>query len=68
MFEKLGVSQNERLLAALFVEYPETMADPKERLPGKQRSKRSPTYRVDARDFALATQTERFQFSCIQST
>ena len=44
MFEKLGISTNERLLAALFVEYPETLADDKERLPGKQRNNRSTTF------------------------
>lgn len=41
MFEKLGISNNQRLLAALFVEYPQTIDEPKERLPGKQRSNRS---------------------------
>ena len=41
MFEKLGIPANERLLAALFVEYPETQNLPMERLPGKQRSNRS---------------------------
>ena len=41
MFEKLGIPTNERLLAALFIEYPETTGHPKERLPGKQRNNRS---------------------------
>jgi len=41
MFEKLGIPTNQRLLAALFVEYPETISQPKERLPGKQRNNRS---------------------------
>ena len=44
MFERLGISTSERLLAALFVEYPETVDDPKERLPGKQRNNRSPNF------------------------
>ena len=44
MFEKLGIPTSERLLAALFVEYPETLSDAKERLPGKQRSNRSTTF------------------------
>lgn len=42
MFEKLGISTSQRLLAALFVEYPETTGEPKERLAGKQRNNRSP--------------------------
>ena len=41
MFEKLGIDSHQRLLAALFVEYPETTDQPKDRLPGKQRSNRS---------------------------
>ena len=41
MFEKLGIATNQRLLAALFVEYPETTGESKERLPGKQRTNRS---------------------------
>ena len=41
MFEKLAINKNERLLAAVFVEYPETLDLPLERLPGKQRANRS---------------------------
>ncbi len=41
MFDRLGIPQRERMLAALFVEYPETMDSPNERLAGKQRDKRS---------------------------
>jgi len=41
MFDKLGISKNERLLAALFVEFPETRNEPMDRLPGKQRENRS---------------------------
>jgi len=41
MFEKLGIDLNQRLLAALFIEYPETTNHPKDRLPGKQRNNRS---------------------------
>lgn len=44
MFEKLGIPTNERLIAAVFVEYPETAIAPKQRLPGKQRSNRSGDY------------------------
>jgi len=45
MFERLGIPSSERLLAAVFVEYPETMSAPNERLAGKQRANRA----VDAR-------------------
>ena len=41
MLEKLGIESNQRLLAALFVEYPQTTDQPKDRLPGKQRNNRS---------------------------
>lgn len=41
MFDRLGVNSGERLLAAVFVEYPESQQSSLERLPGKQRSNRS---------------------------
>ena len=41
MFDYLGIPTSERLLAAVFIEYPEMMDDAKERKPGKQREKRS---------------------------
>ena len=41
MFQKLGIPTEEKLLAAVFIEFPETMDVDLERLPGKQRSKRS---------------------------
>lgn len=43
MFEKLGINSNERLLAAVFVEYLESMDKPLDRLPGKQRANRCET-------------------------
>lgn len=44
MFERLGIPSCERLLAAVFVEFPETTAQPLERLAGKQRANRSKTH------------------------
>ncbi|MEM9809353.1 MAG: nitroreductase family protein [Cyanobacteria bacterium P01_D01_bin.56] len=41
VFEKIGISSDEQLLAAVFVEYPETQGETKPRLPGKHRDKRS---------------------------
>ena len=41
MFEFLGIPTEERLLAAVFVEYPEMMDDTKERKSGAQRNNRS---------------------------
>ena len=41
MFDRLGIRAAERLLAAIFVEFPETINSPLERLPGKHRSNRS---------------------------
>jgi hypothetical protein len=41
MFDRLGISHDERMLAAVFVEFPETMGLDMDRLPGKQRTKRS---------------------------
>lgn len=41
MFQYLGIPKQERLLAAVFVEYPEMMDDSKERKPGSQRNNRS---------------------------
>jgi nitroreductase len=41
MFEQLGIKGNESLLAAVFIEYPETMSQPIDRLAGKQRENRS---------------------------
>ena len=40
-FEYLSIPPNERLLAAVFVEYPETLGEPLDRLPGKHRDSRS---------------------------
>lgn len=40
MFERLGIPLNERLLAAVFVEYPFTRTANLERLPGSNRDKR----------------------------
>lgn len=40
MFSYLGIPDNERLLAAIFVEYPEMMDDSKERKAGSQRNNR----------------------------
>ncbi|NEP62779.1 MAG: nitroreductase [Symploca sp. SIO2G7] len=40
MFRYLGMSDNERLLAAVFIEYPEMMDDSKQRKSGKQRDNR----------------------------
>lgn len=41
MFEKLSIPTNEKLSAAVFIEYPQTQSLDLERLPGKNRSKRS---------------------------
>lgn len=41
VFEHLGIPTSERLLAAVFVEYPETLGEPLDRLPGKHRDSRS---------------------------
>lgn len=41
MFRYLGISENERLLAAIFIEYPELRNDQHERKPGALRDKRS---------------------------
>jgi len=41
MFDYLGIPQQERLLAAVFIEYPEMMDDSKERKAGSQRNNRS---------------------------
>ena len=40
-FEKLGIPSGERLLAAVFIEYPEQCEEPMERVPGKLRESRS---------------------------
>ncbi|MEM8599429.1 MAG: nitroreductase family protein [Bacteroidota bacterium] len=40
-FSKVGIPETERLSAAVFVEYPETLADDRERRPGAHRDKRS---------------------------
>ena len=42
MFEKLGISLSERLLAAVFVEFPSTREQDRERLTGKHRDVRCP--------------------------
>lgn len=41
VFDYLGIARNERLLAAVFIEYPEMRSDSKERKPGSQRHRRS---------------------------
>ncbi|MEM6837212.1 MAG: nitroreductase family protein [Cyanobacteria bacterium P01_C01_bin.120] len=41
VFEQIGISQKEKLLAAVFVEYPETLEESKPRVPGKHRDSRS---------------------------
>ncbi|MEM9483463.1 MAG: nitroreductase family protein [Cyanobacteria bacterium P01_F01_bin.116] len=41
VFDKIGISRQEQLLAAVFVEYPETQDETKPRLPGKHRNSRS---------------------------
>ena len=40
MFDYLGIDHNERLLAAIFIEYPEMMHNSKERKAGSQRNNR----------------------------
>ncbi|MEM9777342.1 MAG: nitroreductase family protein [Chloroflexota bacterium] len=40
-FEQLGIPTSERLVAAVFVEYPDTLEDDRERIPGKHRESRS---------------------------
>ena len=44
MFERLEIPAQERLLAAVFVEFPETNSQPLERIAGKQRANRSKTH------------------------
>lgn len=39
-FEYLGISTDERLLAAVFIEYPKSLGAPKQRKPGAHREKR----------------------------
>ncbi|MBB6430365.1 nitroreductase [Algisphaera agarilytica] len=39
--ETIGAGSNEKLLAAVFIEYPETLNDDKPRKPGKHRDRRS---------------------------
>jgi nitroreductase len=41
LFEYLGIPQEERFLAGLFIEFPEMMDDSKQRKPGSHRDKRS---------------------------
>ena len=41
LFERVGITSKERLLAAVFVEYPETMDETRDRIPGKHRDRRS---------------------------
>ncbi|MEM1042789.1 MAG: nitroreductase family protein [Bacteroidota bacterium] len=41
LFRHLGIPETERLLAAVFVEYPETLGEDRERRPGKHRASRS---------------------------
>ncbi len=57
MFERLGINSTEQLLAAVFVEFPETMQQEIDRVPGKQRDKRSSEYRW-IREPELKTETE----------
>ena len=40
-FEQMGLAPGQRLLAAVFIEYPETLDDQRDRLPGKHRDSRS---------------------------
>ena len=42
MFEKLGIPANEKLIAAVFIEFPETQDQERERIPGKHRDHRAP--------------------------
>ena len=41
MFQRLGIEPGERLLAAVFIEFPESQTTDLDRLPGKNREKRS---------------------------
>ena len=41
MFERLGIEKSEKLLAAVFIEFPYSQPSDLERLPGKNREKRS---------------------------
>lgn len=43
-FARVGISGKERLLAAVFVEYPETRGETRDRIPGKHRDRRSPDW------------------------
>lgn len=45
MFKQLGIGTDEKLSAAVFVEYPQTQNASLERLPGKNRERRSPVDR-----------------------
>jgi nitroreductase len=45
MFRRLGIDEKERLLAAVFVEYPEGVGEVSERIPGKNRTIRNPVER-----------------------
>ncbi|MEM7049951.1 MAG: nitroreductase family protein [Acidobacteriota bacterium] len=40
-FERLGIPPKERLLAAVFVEFPETLGEARERIAGRHRERRS---------------------------
>lgn len=42
MFGRLGIDTSERLLAAVFVEFPDSNREPIERVPGKLRDRRCP--------------------------
>jgi len=41
MFRRLDIPENEKLSGALFIEFPQTQVSELERLPGKNREKRS---------------------------
>ncbi|MEM6518825.1 MAG: nitroreductase family protein [Cyanobacteria bacterium P01_D01_bin.71] len=41
VFDHIGIDKKEKLLAAVFVEYPETREETKPRVPGKHRDRRS---------------------------
>ncbi|MCA9008058.1 MAG: nitroreductase, partial [Planctomycetaceae bacterium] len=41
MFQYLGIPEQEKLLAAVFIEYPEMRDDSRERKPGSLRNDRS---------------------------
>ncbi|MEM8559518.1 MAG: nitroreductase family protein, partial [Bacteroidota bacterium] len=40
-YQEIGIPESERFLAAVFVEYPETLDNDWDRLPGKHRERRS---------------------------